>query len=583
MCQQRYEFMLGTLIVGGIRVLKTKGFVTIIIGLTALISCTPAPAATAIPIDVLGTAEAVMRSITPVPTATPVPTSTPATTAAPVDVLGTAEAIVRSITPVPTATPVPTTAAPVDVLGTAQAVMRSITPVPTATPAPTSTPAATAAPVDVLGTAQAVTRSITPVPTATPAPTSTPAATTAPVDVLGTAQAVVRSVTPVPTTTPVPTSTPAATATPLDVKTPADISEMIKRGERSVVPISDADWSGTGFVIDSEGHIFTAAHVIATPDSLQAYVGGIWRPATVIAVDERYDTAIIKVDPARPLEPLPIANGAEIGEDVFIVAHQFGAGSEISTTSGVVSGYPLINGVVVMQTDAAVNPGTSGAPVVNLDGEVISMVIGQGIDAYEELARGINYAVRHSDLTRIWDGRDALKPTPSSTSAPSPTVVPTPAATLIYGPVDHEEYSEAPPLTKIADGIIELTFRNPNSNRWVLSIVFRGRNDRYTYDLTVFSDRDVVLFHADWDGDNTRIVWQTTSRNVDTMRNGRNKVRVEMKGETGQLWINDQWIADLDLSDILDPDWVFVSGWNDDPYPSVEETRFEYLRIWKIN
>ena len=489
----------------------------------------------------------------------------------PVNVQATVEAVVQAITPVPTSTPASTatpaaTAEPVDVRATAQAVVQAITPVPT------STPAATSEPVDVRATAQAVVQAITPVPTSTPASTATPAATAEPVDVRATAQAVVQAITPVPTSTPAPTATPASTGTE------ADIVEMIDTVKMSVVTISTAERSGTGFTVDSEGHIFTAAHVIAGASSVEVYVDNRWRPATVVGVDEQFDTAILKIAPPRSMEPLAFAEDASTGETVFVVGHQFGAYSEISVVRGVVSDYPLIDGVVFLQTDAAVNLGTSGAPVVNIDGEVVGMIVSRAIDGDDQVAQGVNYATRHSDLAEIWETRDDLRPQPVSTPTTVPTVAPTPATTLVYGPVDEEE---GPFLEKLVDGIFEFTLRNPSSSRWRHLFFFRGGGDK-DYVLLIRQDRKIFLWLNHEDDTQTELL-NITSRHVASSRNGKNTVRVEMRGGSGQLWVNGQWVSLLDLSDWREPGWFLVFSYDDDGEDPVIATKFDDLRVWKFN
>jgi len=139
---------------------------------------------------------------------------------------------------------------------------------------------------------------------------------------------------------------------------------------------------GSGFVIDRQGHILTAAHVIAAATSITVtFQDGTTRPAKALGVDSSADVAMLQVSPSG-LALRPIALGSDsslaIGDPVAAIGDPLGLDRSLST--GVVSaldrtinspnGFPITNAI---QTDAALNPGNSGGPILNTSGQVIGI------------------------------------------------------------------------------------------------------------------------------------------------------------------------------------------------------------------
>lgn len=140
--------------------------------------------------------------------------------------------------------------------------------------------------------------------------------------------------------------------------------------------------TGTGFLIDDEGLIVTNAHIVerATEVALRADDNELI-PAEIVGVDLSTDLAVLRVDPeALAASPLPLGDveGVAVGDPVVAMGNPFGLNDTI--TAGIVSakqrrisapdGFTIED---IIQTDAAVNPGNSGGPLVNLDGEVIGV------------------------------------------------------------------------------------------------------------------------------------------------------------------------------------------------------------------
>ncbi len=141
--------------------------------------------------------------------------------------------------------------------------------------------------------------------------------------------------------------------------------------------------TGSGFVIDDEGHILTNNHVIEGAEEVTVKLGASEKSHTaeVIGTDPGTDIALLEVDaPARELHPLTLGRSSEaqVGDPVVAIGNPFGL--DRTVTSGIVSalqrqiqapnGFSINH---VIQTDAAINPGNSGGPLINADGEVIGI------------------------------------------------------------------------------------------------------------------------------------------------------------------------------------------------------------------
>src|SRR6202795_4749141 len=145
------------------------------------------------------------------------------------------------------------------------------------------------------------------------------------------------------------------------------------------VPVEGA---GSGFVIDTDGHILTNYHVIQGAQVIEVTLGDRSRfKAKLIGVDTRNDLALIKIDPGtRKLVTLPLGDSRNllVGQRVLAIGNPFGFQSTLTT--GVVSslGRTVQTGEntfidEAIQTDAAINRGNSGGPLLNSHGEVIGI------------------------------------------------------------------------------------------------------------------------------------------------------------------------------------------------------------------
>jgi serine protease Do len=136
---------------------------------------------------------------------------------------------------------------------------------------------------------------------------------------------------------------------------------------------------GSGFVIHPSGYVVTNAHVVDRSSTVQVRLASGRRlPGRVVGRDRRVDLALVKVDTPEALPVLPLGDSERlaVGELVLALGHPFGLEQTVSL--GIVSrkGAPLqaaAPGFDFIQTDAAVNPGNSGGPLVDMGGQVIGV------------------------------------------------------------------------------------------------------------------------------------------------------------------------------------------------------------------
>ena len=166
--------------------------------------------------------------------------------------------------------------------------------------------------------------------------------------------------------------------------------------------------SGSGFVYDRDGRIVTNYHVVEGADQLQVtFADGGVRDARLVGADPSNDLAVLEVaagseDP-RPLE-LGNSDALEVGRFVVAIGHPFGLDQTLTT--GVVSGLGRViespdRGFIgeIIQTDAAINQGNSGGPLLDLDGRVVG--VNSAIVSPTGTSAGIGYAIPATTLQRV--------------------------------------------------------------------------------------------------------------------------------------------------------------------------------------
>jgi putative serine protease PepD len=186
-----------------------------------------------------------------------------------------------------------------------------------------------------------------------------------------------------------------------------------------------AQAEGTGFLYDEQGDIVTASHVVTGASKITVrFADGTKAAATLVGSDPSSDTAVIKVTaPAADLMPLALADSSTVapGEGVVAIGSPFGYAESIS--AGIVSavgrdidapnGYGIPNAI---QTDAAINHGNSGGPLIDASGRVIGINVQIATDDQSSSSNnaGVGFAVPSNAVKSVADtliaGRAVLHP-----------------------------------------------------------------------------------------------------------------------------------------------------------------------------
>ncbi|HXX98058.1 MAG TPA: trypsin-like peptidase domain-containing protein, partial [Candidatus Bathyarchaeia archaeon] len=209
---------------------------------------------------------------------------------------------------------------------------------------------------------------------------------------------------------------------------PLSLNSIFKQVQNSVVQITSkiptssnssnqSSSNGTGFVYDKQGHIVTNGHVVGDAKVVDVtFPDGNRYTAKVIASDTYSDIAVLKISqnasqPQRQLlsslKPLVIGNSSnlEVADTVIAIGNPFGLSDAMTTgiVSGIgrsipisVGGFSIPNAI---QTDAPVNPGDSGGPLLNTRGEMIGM--NTAIVPGTNKIYGIGFAIPSNTITKI--------------------------------------------------------------------------------------------------------------------------------------------------------------------------------------
>ncbi|WEL18441.1 Serine protease Do (heat-shock protein) [Halorhabdus sp. SVX81] len=175
----------------------------------------------------------------------------------------------------------------------------------------------------------------------------------------------------------------------------------------SVTTVQTTAGQGTGFQYD-EGHVVTNAHVVGTASEAQVrFHDGTWASGPVVGTDPHSDLAVIEPGTVPDAsQPLPFSDQPPtIGQEVVVIGNPYNLDG--SVTSGIVSGtdrlIPSPAGYQIpdaIQTDAAVNPGNSGGPLMDLDGSVVGVVNSKQGDS---IAFGISAALTQRVVPALID------------------------------------------------------------------------------------------------------------------------------------------------------------------------------------
>jgi serine protease Do len=228
----------------------------------------------------------------------------------------------------------------------------------------------------------------------------------------------------VPSPTTASSTVSASAAPPVPVE-----GDAARAAIRSVVRIETDDGLGTGFltVLGSERLVVTNAHVVEGASTVRLIrPDGAERRATVRFRDEEMDLASVAAEGLGDLPVLRLGNsgGMRVGDPLYVVG--FAAGSRLlgdpTVSRGILSSRRVLRGNDFLQTDAAMNSGNSGGPVLNSAGEVVGVATLVLVDQHGQREPGLNFALPASTVfSTLGRGATAVTesaPTPVPASGP---------------------------------------------------------------------------------------------------------------------------------------------------------------------
>jgi S1-C subfamily serine protease len=199
--------------------------------------------------------------------------------------------------------------------------------------------------------------------------------------------------------------TPTATPTPARSPTTAEIYTALAPSIVSIEsahsdPAGDDTGTGTGVIVNADATILTALHVVNGASSIRVtFADGTSSAATIMAADPSMDIAILGPSTLPEIiVPAVLGGGVAVGDPVVAIGNPLGLTR--TTTSGVVSGLDRVansreggrlSGLI--QFDAAVNPGSSGGPLLNGRGEIVGIVVALANPTTAGTFIGIGFAV----------------------------------------------------------------------------------------------------------------------------------------------------------------------------------------------
>ena len=260
---------------------------------------------------------------------------------------------------------------------------------------------------------------------------------------------------PPPTATPWPTPdvtshVPTRAPQPMPQFSVADVTQYALPG---IAEIRSGTGAGSGFIVHSGGLVITNRHVVEGSDQVELRLAtGEFHRGRVVGFHPRADLAYIEITSGGTFTPLALgaSDAIRVGDSVIAIGFPLGdeLGQEPSVTTGILSARRPDLGF--LQTDASLNPGNSGGPLLDMSGCVVGINtagVGRTTEGGGPVITGINFAIPANDLrdeltvlsppipSVCLDGGSpvgdvaALAPTPTPPPAAAPTEPPTPTST----------------------------------------------------------------------------------------------------------------------------------------------------------
>lgn len=186
-----------------------------------------------------------------------------------------------------------------------------------------------------------------------------------------------------------------------------NLSEMIKQADRSCVTVITDGGHGRGVIINSEGYVLSAHHVIEGVNRIEVqFSDGLRQAAHVVREDKVSDLVLLDIDGSgfKPLA-IGVSAGSRMGDEVITIGTPADLELGQSVARGILSGKRKFEEQIYLQTDMAVSPGNSGGPLLNARGEIIGIiqrnVVAEGVE-------GIGFAIpidRAMEVLRLRTGQ----------------------------------------------------------------------------------------------------------------------------------------------------------------------------------
>lgn len=367
-----------------------------------------------------------------------------------------------------------------------------------------------------------------------------------------------------------------------------------------MVRIETNSGSGSGAIYEVDGR---TAYIITNQHVVESY-----NRVTVTVNDrDEYQGEVLGSDSVRDLAVVRIccgdftsldfgdASGLEAGDEVVIIGYALGMQGEATVSRGIVSAirYDSRHQSDVIQTDAAINPGNSGGPMLSLAGEIL------GINTFkisETRVEGVGFAISETTVLKHIPTlqSEIARPVATPTRTPSPSI----GGTSSFGPVSGElahdpadgfiktEYADV----SMADMIVEAKFTNPYSSSyssWDYGFNIRdpGEDSEGLFiEIAVTDESQWEAQARNSDLSYSQAIGGGTLRNLYVGEGDKNHLRVVAIGQRGWFFVNGEFIASLDLSDVRSAgDVAVITGAFTGNEVDGKVTRFDDFTIARLN
>ena len=190
-----------------------------------------------------------------------------------------------------------------------------------------------------------------------------------------------------------------------DVSAEIDWSDVVNHSMDSIAVVQCKDSSGTGFFIGDE-LLATNLHVVIGCPTTEMVIKipgkhELWS-GLLVAFDEKRDIALLQVKDSK-IDPIPFTDNFKQGEHIVIIGNP--QGLENSVTSGMISAIRDINDITIVQTDAPINSGNSGGPILDKEGNAVGIVALKVVDVSIE---GIGFGIASKHIKNLQEGKSGF-------------------------------------------------------------------------------------------------------------------------------------------------------------------------------